>query len=231
MSEISTLDTSLSYERPPTLQELRKWEEAQRRLSRSFTLAKSSILLWQNLKMMSEFLTAHNFQLATFPTEELGELEALYLRTWNELQTIKKLVRAVEDQEYGLRYRNGDFDIIDPSQSSVDGFGFPFIPVVVGVVALAGLITRLVYCERTLTEIRSDYNDILEHSDAALCADPSSQICADWEAEKQTKKYEVQKSFSDHLKESLGSVAGKGAGYGILILIGGLAVSMLLRRR
>jgi hypothetical protein len=217
MAEFNT-DLNIPVSRAPTSRELAKWDEAKQRIDRCYTLAKSAVLLWQNLQTMSNFITQKGISVAPFNAKELSNLETRFLRAYKEITSIRDLCRQVEDQELGLVWTGADFNVVSPPNRSGNIGGF-FIPVIAAaVVLLSGLIGRLVFLEKEVKDVRSGYNEILTKSDNTLCSDPSSKTCKDWKATKAAQQYEEQKSFSDKLKDSIASIGGKGIGIGIVVL-------------
>jgi hypothetical protein len=226
MAEFNT-DLNIPVSRAPTSRELAKWNEAKQRIDRCYTMAKSAVLLWQNLRIMSNFITQKGISVAPFNAKELSNLETRFLRAYKEITSIRNLCRQVEDQELGLVWTGADFNVVSPPNRSGNIGGF-FIPVIAAaVVLLSGLIGRLVFLEKEVKDVRSGYNEILTKSDNTLCSDPSSKTCKEWKSTKESKQYEEQKSFSDKLKDSIASVGGKGIGIGIVVLAAMFAFSAL----
>jgi hypothetical protein len=84
MAEFNT-DLNIPVSRAPTSRELAKWNEAKQRIDRCYTLAKSAVLLWQNLQTMSNFITQKGISVAPFNAKELSNLETRFLRAYKEI--------------------------------------------------------------------------------------------------------------------------------------------------
>lgn len=210
-------------DRPPTSAELAKWRTVEARTRDLDGRIFCASLLFQNLVIMSRFATAHGI---TPPTPDAARLYALI----EGFEKVKEAVRRIEDREWGARWNGEDFDAVDPAGSST--LGGLFIPVLigVGVVALGGIIARLAYLEKETADLVPKYNAIIDRTDKAFCADPTSQTCQDWQQEKIDSGYEKNKSFADSVKGAISTV-GSGLGKGLLIALPLVAFAIFWRGR
>jgi hypothetical protein len=222
MPETTSHTIDIPVGRSPTSGELQKWSEVHSRLDRCYTLAKSAILLWQCLRIQSDFIGSNGLSIAAFNRQRLADLESRFIKAYREIDQIKKLVRQVDDGELGLQWASGDFNILSSSQP----MGNFFIPVAIGVVVFTSLIARLFFLESEVGDVRANYNDILTKTDRTLCSDPGSKTCKNWKSTKAQKNYSEQKSFADKLKDSVAHVGGTGIGIGILAIAAFLALSI-----
>ena len=105
-----------------------------------------------------------------------------------------------------------------------------FIPVIVGLVLLAGVISRLIWVERENDDLSDKFNDILHKTDKTLCSDPSSPVCKDWQKTKSEKSYKENETLADTIKQAAAST-GRGLGIGLMIAIPLIAWSWFGRRK
>ena len=198
---------------PPTKAQICRWSQSLRRAENINAGLFRAGLLLDNITIAYRFASGAGVALAQFP----AALEARYLDAVSEFARVRGLMRRVEDRELGLRPTADDFDIVESGGPSL---GAAFIPVLVGVTAvlLAGLVGRLVYLEQESTELNNKYNSILKASDAALCADPGSDLCRSWEAEKTASNYTKNETMAEALKGAVRTVGG-GLGKGLLIAL------------
>ena len=223
MPEIAPIKT-IPFKRPPSSRELARWKEAQQRMRDLDALVYRAGLLLTNVVNTYHFADTKDLRLPDFPPS----LERRFLKVRDESRDVKELVRKVQDREYGLRWTGSDFDVIEPP-SALQGI---FIPIAIGtgIVALGGLIARLVYLEGESTELGDKYNTILEKTDRQLCADPFSSTCRDWERTKADKDYTKNETMADTIRGSVKTVS-KGLGTGLLIAVPLLAYAIFMRKK
>jgi len=210
--------------------EISKWAEVRKRFQRTSDKTLSNSLYHQNLVTAARFAQDHELP---FDDAGLDVLERRMIAAGQALLNIKTLCRMVEDNAAGIQIRNGDIDIMVPSKKpAFQGAGFEgfMIPLIVaGVVALAGVIGRLIYLEKETDEIGGKYNQLLERTDSEFCKNPESQTCVDWQAEKVDTGFEKNKTIGDTLREGFQKVSG-GLGAGLLLAIP-VAAYLLLRKQ
>ncbi len=112
---------------------------------------------------------------------------------------VQAAFEKVRSHEYGLKWRDGDFDILSPSPS----MGALFIPLVVGGLILAGCFASLYHMGKNSDELLVDYQKLNKAADTALCNDPTSDLCKGWQVVKANQKIEEKESFADTLKGGL----------------------------
>ncbi|MDD5347802.1 MAG: hypothetical protein PHT59_04225 [Candidatus Omnitrophica bacterium] len=155
------------------------------------------------------------------------DLEVRFAKLQADNEELKNAVRKVEDREWGARWNGRDFDIVIP-QAGLSGIFIP-IAIGVGIVALAGLITRLAYLEDQNKEISRQFNALLDSTDETLCSDPSSPACVNWQIERKASGYEKQRSFADSIS-SAASTVGAGLGKGLMIALPLVALAIFWKR-
>ncbi|MDD5547232.1 MAG: hypothetical protein PHO67_08785 [Candidatus Omnitrophica bacterium] len=132
---------------------------------------------------------------------------------------VQTAIQKVQSLEYGLKWRDGDFDILSPSPA----MGALFIPLIVGGLILAGCFATLYHMGKNSDELLVDYQKLNKAADTALCKDPSSDLCKGWQVVKENQKIEEKESFADTLKGGL----SKGLTVALALLGGSFALSFL----
>lgn len=197
---------------PPSDMALRRWGDVITRMHRTDDKVFRNSLLLQNIIITYQFAKSRGIMLPPFNPE----LETRFLDAQTEFFRLKDAVRRVIDREWGARWTGNDFDIVDPAGQ----LGAVFIPVLIGigVVALVGVISRLIYLESENDDLSEKYNSVLEATDNVLCSDPHSEDCKLWEQEKLESGYRQNKTFADTIKGAAKSV-GAGLGKGLMFAI------------
>jgi hypothetical protein len=147
--------------------------------------------------------------------------EQRYLKLKKSVGEIYQAVSAVRQREYGLRLRDGDFDIIEP-QAGMNGL---FIPLAVGAVIVAGCFFTLYHLGEDASKLVIEYKKLNKAADSVLCSDPKSDLCKNWNVVKEAQKIEEKESFADSL---MGGVS-KGLSIGLAVAVGLLALSFIRR--
>lgn len=112
---------------------------------------------------------------------------------------VSKAILGVERWEYGLRWRDNDFDILSPPAT----MGALFIPIMVGALILAGCFTTLYHLGKSSDELLVDYQKLNRAADSALCSNPDSDLCKGWQVVKDQQNIVEKESFADSLKGGL----------------------------
>lgn len=224
MHDVMPIAPRIAIGPPITSSTRRRWEDVERRIRDLDAALLRTTLLSDCYAIASRFGARSGIPLAESP----ADLESRYVATVQGFAELRSLVRRVEDRELGARWTGSDFDLIEHPT----GFLGVFIPVAigVGVVAFSGLIARLFYLEQETIDISDRYNSLVEHTDAAFCADPNSQTCGEWQIEKQVSGFEKNKTFADSLKSSIGKIGG-GIGKGIALALPVIALAIFWGKR
>lgn len=217
-------------ERPPTAREIQLWDKAQRAAKRVNLLSHAVKAQYANILMTHQFAQSHEVALNE---PDLPSVEQRMMIAFAEIENLKDRMCEVNQLELGIRISsNGnDLDIVQPTDVQTLGW---IIPAIAGAVIIVGIIARWAYLENEIVEITADYNGILKRSDIALCSDPDSQICQDWESAKATGGYRKRESIIDSVKNAasaVGSVAKKGLGAGLALAIPLLIWMYMPRKR
>lgn len=217
-------------ERAPTAQEIALWDKAQKAARRVNLLSYAVKAQYRNIVMTHEFAKAHEVAL---DEPELPNLEQRMMIAFAEIENLKERMCEVNQLELGVRISsNGqDLDIVQPTDVQTLGW---IIPAIAGAVIVIGIIARWAYLEKEIVEVTADYNGILKRSDMALCEDPDSQTCKDWEAAKSSGGYYKRESIIDSVKNAaaaVGTVAKKGLWAGLALAIPLLIWMYMPRRR
>lgn len=216
-------------ERPPTPKELALWDKADKAARRTTLKAHRMRLLYQNIVQIHKFAAARKVSLNE---PDLPGLEARMLIALKEIETLKDYTCSVNQLELGVRLSEGgeDLDIIQPEPASLGWI----LPAAIGVVLVIGIIARWAFLEREVDEVSTEYNGIMKRADMALCADPGSQMCADWKHDKATGGYFKRETIIESVKnavEKIGSGAKTGLGWGLALAVPLLLFMYLPRRK
>lgn len=222
--------TYIESERGPTQQESSLWDRAQSHAKRVIALSYALKLQYKNLLLEHQFAKENGITLSE--KEDLASMETRLLTAISQISTLKDVMCDVNQLELGVRLSSTgtDLDVIDPPTQTLGWI----IPAVAGAVIVAGIIARWAYLENEVGDLSDKYNGVIRRADQALCADPTSQTCADWKATKQNGAYYQRETVIDKIK-SAASYAGQkittGIGAGIALLIPLLAFLYLPRKR
>jgi len=204
-------------ERAPTKKELQLWDRAQ-------TIAKRVNLRSYALKLQwKQIVLTHNFSKAnelSLNEPELPDLADRMFEVLHEIESLKNLMFGVESLEMGVRLSadGEDLDIVEPNEK---GFGW-VLPAVIGAVIVVGIIVRWAHLEEEVSILSAKYNGVITRSDMALCANPDSDMCHDWEKSKASGDYYHRETLIDEVKNAVstvGKVAKKGLGAGLALAI------------
>ena len=181
-------------------------------------------LLLYNLYTTYSFAESHG---VTLPTVD-PSLESAFLDVLDSFEKTKQAIRKVQDKVFGIRLtKNGDIDIMKPKQQDFQGI---IIPVIVGIVILAGAVGASIWQYKKASKLSRKYNNILDATDDTLCSNPESELCKNWEETKLEKKYVKNKTIADTLKSGI-STAGKGLQIGLLVALPLAAYLLFVKRK
>lgn len=217
-------------ERPPTSQEMALWLKAEKTAKKVNLLSYLAKQQYTNLKLTHEFATANKVELSE---PELPDLIDRMYAALSEIEELKDRMCSVNQLDLGIRISsNGnDLDIVQPQQTGTLGW---VIPAVIGAAVVIGIIARWAHLEVEVSEITNRYNGILKRSDMALCKDPNSDLCKNWQKAKSSGGYDRRTTIIESVKDALvsaGTAAKKGLGAGIALLIPFLAYLYLPRKK
>lgn len=204
-------------ERPPTEKELSLWSKAEQLGKRVNMRSYMMKLQYQSILQTHKFALAHG---TSINEPGLPDLEQRMLSALSQVETLKDAMCGVNRLELGVRLSadGNDLDVIEPEPATLGWI----LPAVIGAVVIIGIIARWAHLENEVSEVTADYNGIMKRSDMALCADPTSQMCADWKNDKQTGGYFKRETLIDSVKNaisSVGSGAKTGLGWGLALAI------------
>ena len=218
-------------ERGPTLAEQKKWDEMLALAERVKKKTFENILRAENAKIISAFAARKGLSLPTVSAEDAKRLVAVVA----EFARIQRGIQAVDRLELCVKFQNGDIDIMAPpwyTKEQIASYNLSgwFIPIIIGIAALAGLIGRLYDIEEENTELAAKYDAVLKASEKRICDNPNSAECQDWQKEKEPTGYVKNVGIIDQIAGSIsdfGKTAKKGVGIGLMIAIPLLAWSYL----
>lgn len=219
-------------ERPPTSEELRLWDQAMKLAQRANLLSYGVKLQWLNIKLIHDF--AKKKQIA-LDEPDLPDIADRMFTVLKRIESLKDLMCQVNQLELGISISKSgnDLDIVKPEESSSLSFGW-VIPLIGVSLVVAGVIGIWQELSDETEEITEKYNKVIDKADKLLCTDSSSEICEEWEEEKESKGYYKRESIIDSVKSALvsaGQTAKKGLGWGVMLLIPVLALMYLPRRK
>lgn len=138
----------------------------------------------------------------------------------------KRLIDAVNSERLGLRFNNGDMDIMAPASMTADEVAeyqaLGWIIIVSGIVVLAGVVAYITWLQKENEDLKTKFNNLLFASDKTFCRDPNSSVCQKWVDRKARENFEAKKGTIEQLESGIKSVAQtakKGLGIGIAIAI------------
>jgi hypothetical protein len=204
-------------ERPPTAKELALWAKAEKTAKRVNLRAYMMKLQYHSIRQTHKFALAHQ---TTLNEPSLPDLEQRMIAALSEIEKLKDAMCGVNRLELGVNLSEGgnDLDIIEPEPANLGWI----IPAVLGAVVVIGIIYRWATLETEVSEVTAQYNGVLRRSDMALCADPNSQMCQDWQSDKSAGGYFKRETLIDSVKNaisSVGSGAKTGLGWGLALAI------------
>lgn len=210
-------------ERLPTAKEKALWERAmkiaRRVLQRSYLLKYQ----WAQLKAINAFVSSKKIGLLE---PELPDLADRMFAALKEIEILKDAMCGVNQYELGIRMSadGDDLDIVRPKEGEpvLQGELGWVIPLIILAVVVIGIVARWIYLENEVSELNDKFDGVIARSDKALCKDPDSQTCKDWQASKAAGDYYKRETIIDSLKNAVSSVGGiakKGLGMGLALAI------------
>jgi hypothetical protein len=208
-------------ERPPTSAELALWAKADRTAKRVRLLAYMAKAQYKNLTLTHDFMTANSVPL---DEPELPDLIERMFAALYKVDDLSHRMCDVNNHILGVRISASgkDLDIVEPQES---GLGW-ILPAVIGAVIVVGIIARWAHLEQEITEVTAAYNGVLKRTDIALCQDPTSKLCKDWDKAKSSGGYYRRENVIDSVKNAVSAI-GQGAKKGISWALP-LAIPLLL---
>lgn len=157
----------------------------------------------------------------TINIPEMADLELRMNAALTEVEQLRRYHCDVNGLHLGVRLSadGKDLDIVSPSPMSL---GVLWIPIAIGVVLLVGIIARWIYLESEVSELNDKYNEVIERADNALCDDPSSTMCKDWNQSKQVGDYKKRQTLIEKVESAVkkvGKAATSGLSWGLMAAI------------
>jgi hypothetical protein len=210
-------------QRNTTSNEIARWNRLLLEYDRATSAVDRAGLLLHNIYITWTFAKDFGVSMPEFNPD----LEAQYFDTKNAIHDITKAIRLVQDKQAGIRPAgSSDLDIVEPQQS-LSGL---IIPVIVGIVILAGAIGTAIYQSSVATKLGNEYRKILFDTNKIFCQNPSSDLCKKWTAYKEQRKYDqtlrTADSLGETIKKGVKAVAG-GLATGLLVAVAAIAFMRL----
>ena len=220
MSEFKSPFISIEQVEPLSWQQKNAWNRLVKAHARAGDAVDRATLLLYNIRTTYDFAEKNGVVLPKLnPNLEKGLLDIV-----TSYQKSSVAIRGVEDKLYGIRINKNDIDIMKPNSQSFEGL---IIPIIIGVVILAGAIATAIWQKDEADDLSKKYNDILKATDEQFCKDRESKLCQDWEEKKIEKKYEKNMTIADTLKSGI-TRAGSGLKWAALI---GIPIAVYLAFR
>jgi len=217
-------------ERAPTTSELRKWDALIKQLDRAKRWLVINYMLKNNFGIIQQFCADNGLPVPEIDPSILVQLT----EKASQFQTIQKAIQAVERLELGIRFKNGDIDIVAPTwytaeQTQDYTLGlWPLIFAGLAVVLIVGLSARLITIEDTCESCEKKLKEQNKKLDAQLCQNPNDPTCQKWQKIKKETEYVRAEGTIDQIKNGLkkfGGAAIGGIGLGLAVAIPLLAWS------
>jgi hypothetical protein len=206
-------------QRQTTSSEVARWKRLLLEHDRATSAVDRAGLLLHNIYTTWTFARDTGVSLPDFNPD----LEAKYFDARAAIHDITKAIRLVQDKQAGIRPAgSSDLDIVEPQQS-LSGL---IIPVIVGIVILAGAIGTAIYQSSVATKLGNEYRRILFDTNKIFCSDPGSDLCKKWNAYKGQRKYDQNLKVADTLGETLKKgvkAVASGLATGLLVAVAAIA--------
>jgi hypothetical protein len=224
MAEPLPAPTLTTYERGPTSSEMATWDRLLAEHQRAWTAIHVCDAIWQNAIIAAQFAAEQGVSIETIP----AALEQRYLNVRQNFSRLTRAIRGAEDHTLGVRFRDGDVDIMatDLDSAQEQGFG-AVVLIIAGVVVVAAAIGVAYWATQNALEISMQARAIVQKADRQFCADPSSALCSEWKNEKKTTVFEKNETLADTIKSGISRVGG-GLVIGLIALI---AVGLFWRKK
>ena len=203
----------------PSAELVRRWGECVELIDRISDKAFAIDLQSECLNSAALYATSKQVTLS-LPGAATTEQRRILLK--DSLYKVNLAFYRVRSWEYGLRWRDKDFDIIAPAQQAM---GALFIPLAIGALILAGCFATAYHLGKNADELLIDYQRLNRAADSALCSDPNSDLCKGWQVVKEAEKIPEKISFAESLKGGL----AKGITAALALIAGLFALSIFRR--
>jgi hypothetical protein len=180
----------------PTTHQAAKWSECLRLFEQAWDRTFAIELQSEALIAKAVYAQSKSVGLSLPGSADAEQRFLLLKKTMIDLQSA---ISGVQRGEYGLRWRDNDFDILSPQTA----MGALFIPLLVGGLIVAGCLVTLYHLGESSSKLLVDYQKLNKAADSALCSDPNSELCKGWAAVKEVQHIEEKESFADSLKGGL----------------------------
>lgn len=210
--------------RGPTQSEMSTWDRLLQQHKAAGDALDLCALLFENAIIAFRFAERHELGMQIIPPT----LEQRYLAVKSRFSRLTRAIRGVEDHTLGVRFVDGDVDILAESDESADEHGLGMVPlVIVGVVVIAAAVAVAYWATQEAIDISRQAAELVRKADAEFCADPNSELCQSWKQEKMSTRFAKNETLADTIKSGVVKV-GSGIAMGAMLLIG---VAMFLGRR
>lgn len=202
----------------PTAEQVRKWQQCLELYQEISDKVFAIRLQSECLNEKALFAASYQF---TLNLPDAPKTEQRWFLIEESFLNLREAVSRVQSGQYGLKWRDGDFDILSPNPA----MGALFIPILIGGLVLAGCFAAEYYLGKQSDEILSAYKVLNKAADKAICSDPTSEMCKNWQVVKAEKHIEEKESFADKIS----GAASKGLTVALALV--GVAIALSIFKR
>ena len=223
----------MSIGRKTTAKERRKWLDFKDKVKALSLEVSANRLTLANLHTVERFAEEHKIDILTVSDAD-KKLDMII----KAAKRLEKWIRLVDDGILGIRFKDGDFDIMAPQGTTDDQLveyqsfsGWPFV-IAIGVIVFVSAVFYTMMIRDENDKLRKDFNRVIYDAESRFCAVPGSPACEAWLQKREDSGYNENLSLMDEIKLQLKTI-GKGAakGAGILLLVGIPALILYLTTR
>lgn len=211
--------------------QVEKWERFKLLADRLHLSMKAQNLLAQNVTVAVNFARLHGVE-TSYNFEKLEKKRYQLQKLSDRMQ---RLIIDVESEKLGLRFHDGDFDILAPAHTPKEELQsyreFGWILITIGAVIVIGTLAHALLVIDENEVLRRDYNKLLEETNEKFCENPESSLCKSWLNKKEQSGFYKRESTVEKIQTAvseIGTKIKKGAGIGMAIAIP-LAVFLIAR--
>jgi len=220
----------------PTNAQIEVWQSFKAVAKRADLEIRATQLTVEQLAVISAFYKSKNM-----PPMPIGPLLAKAAEIHRKNERLKEVIIAVELEKLGLRFEDGDIDIMAPPGTNSDVIaqyqlnGLPII--IVGIAVGVAIIAYIAALRQQNAEVFSKLSALKDDAESMLCAEPSSAQCTEWKIAKESAGYDRRENAIDQVSEAAENLPdtvkklAMGAGIGIAVAVLGAAAYLLWNKK
>lgn len=213
----------------PTQAQVAFWDAFKQVARRAALETQSTMLEFEQLKTLYAFRQSKGMPVGFDPVAIAAQAKTVYDRG----EKLKNSISGVELGTLGLRFGSGEIDIMAPPGTSDDVIanyalnGWPII--IAGIVVGGSIIAWLSASRQQASELGGKLSALKDDGDSLMCADPSSQLCAEWTKAKELSGYERRENVIDQIEQQAAALPDAvkkfSAGLGVGVAVAAVAVA------